>query len=324
MKIGIIGTGAYAIALASLFNHNSKNIIMWTKIESEYIDLVNNHNNKQILDYELPNNIKYTMDIKEALMDKDLIVLAVPVTFIRNTIMDIKEYITNQPILIATKGIDPNTNEFINKILESNLNNPKIACISGPSFAKDIIKKESIGLTIASNDQDTLKLISNSLSNISYLEIELISDIIGTEICGSIKNVMAIISGILEGIGVNSSTKAKWLVDASKNIKILIEALGGNINTFNTYAGLGDLILTCTSYDSRNFTYGRLIGENKTTNEIEDYKNKTTIEGLVTLESIYKIIHDKKINMPIIDLLYKIVNYQTGKEEILTYLKNSN
>ena len=320
MKIGIIGTGAYAIAIASLLENKNHDITMWTKLEDEYNELVTNHTNSKMIDYKLDSNIKFTMKLKDLAKDKDVIIIAIPAKFVKNVIMNIKPYYKDSHILIATKGIIEENKSLIHEFLAQELNTDKIACISGPSFAKEIIKKEPLGLTIASKNTESLNVFNTLFKEVNYLTIQCISDIIGCQLCGMFKNIFAIISGILDGMKVTNSTNAKFLTDASLEIKKIIHAFDGDDNTFNTYAGIGDFILTCTSIESRNYTLGRLIGENK---DFETYKMNTTIEGLENLDTIYVILKEMCIESKLINILYEILYLSKPKESIMEYLKKS-
>ncbi len=317
MNIGIIGTGAFAIALASILENKNVNITMWTAIDSEYEELVNTHQNKKALEYVLDNKINFTMDIKDLVKQNDTIIIAIPAKFLDTTINLMKEYINNQEILIATKGIEGKSQMLIHNYLKQELNTNNITSISGPSFAKEVIKKEPLGLTLASENKESLDYFTNLFKDISYLTIERSDDIIGCELCGILKNIVAIFSGILDGLQVNSSTNAKFLVDASLDIQEIIHYFGGKPETFTTYAGMGDLILTCTSIKSRNYTFGKLIGEGK---DFNSYKQNTTIEGLENLNAIYKLFKLNNINSGIINTLYKIIYLNEPKEIIYDYL----
>ena len=140
-----------------------------------------------------------------------------------------------------------------------------------------------------------------------YVKLRPTDDIVGTELCGAIKNVIAIASGMITGMGYPDSTSAMLITESLHDIKNLINALGGNKMTILSFAGFEDLLLTCTSIKSRNYTLGKLIGEGKSAKDIEDYINNNTIEGLYTLKSIRKLLNNKNIEMPIIDLIYDII-----------------
>ena len=319
MKLGIIGTGAYAIALTSLLDEKNFSTIMWTKIENEYNELTNNHTNLSIIDYKLKSNISFTMNLEELSNESRAIIIAIPAKFLKETIKELKPFYHNQPILIATKGMVKENNLLIHEYLQKELNTNNIACISGPSFAKDIILKQPIGLTIGSNDLNTLNYFYSIFSNISNLSIEKVNDIISIELFGIFKNIIAIGSGILNGMNINPSTITKFLYDASLDIKDIIKKLDKDINTFYTYAGFGDYLLTTTSNESRNYTFGYLIGKNE---NYDDYKNKTTIEGLDNLNSIINYLNSKNIKFNLLNLLNDIINKKQNKEELLKYLKN--
>ncbi len=319
MNVGIIGTGAYAIAIASLLENKHVNIMMWTAIETEYKELSNTYKNSNALDFKLNSKTKFTMDIVKLLAENETIILAIPAKFINSTVALMKGYITNHQILIATKGIEGQEKMLIHEYLKRELKTEKITCLSGPSFAKEVIKKEPMGLTLASENKASLDYFINLFSNIPYLTLDKTSDITGCELCGILKNIVAIFSGILDGLGVNSSTNAKFLVDASKDIQKVIHYFGGDEETFTTYAGMGDLILTCTSIKSRNYTFGKLIGEGK---DFNSYKEITTIEGLENLNAIHTLFEKNNIKSGIVDILYEIVYLGQPKEIIYNYLTN--
>ena len=319
MKIGIIGTGAYGIALSSLFDLKNIELTMWTKLEDEFQELINKKTNSKVLDYRLNDKIKYTMNIKEITNQSDVLILAIPAKFVKNIVLEIKKYYNNQHILIATKGM---VNDIlISNLLKNELNTERIAYISGPSFASDIVKKEIIGLTLASNNVVTLDYFRCLFKDISYLKVEITHDIIGAQLGGILKNIIAIGAGMLEGMHVSNSTKAKFLTDSSKEIKKIIRDLDGNYKTFDTYSGIGDLFLTATSKESRNYTFGLLIGENK---DFQSYLENNTIEGMENLKNIKNLLNEKKIKSKLIDILFEIVYLNKSKEKILEYLRNSN
>lgn len=306
MKIGIIGTGAYGIALASSFYENNCDITMWTKFSQEKEELDKKRtNNKVLKNVKVPKEIKFTTSIEEV-MNNELIVIAIPAAYVSDTCKEMKKYYKNQHICIASKGIEQGSCLFIKDIIDKYIKTKNIAVISGGTFAIDIINKNPVGLSLATKNKQTEKIIKNSLET-KHLKLRTTNDILGIEICGSIKNVIAIASGILEGLGYAESTKCMLITESLHDIKSLISNLGGNKKTILSYAGFGDLLLTCTSTKSRNYSFGKLLGEKKSKEEIDNYINNTTIEGLYTLKSIHKLIKNKKVSMPIINLIYDIV-----------------
>lgn len=321
MNICILGCGAYAIALATSISRNNHNITMWTKFIEEKNSLEKNRENKSKLPgVKLDNKIKFTTDLNEAIKDKELIVIALPASAVGSTSKELKEFIKeNQHICLASKGIEQGSCLFVEEILKKYINSNNIAVISGPSFASDMVTTNPIGLSLATKNKKTLEVVKNALEN-KYLKLRETDDIIGIEICGSIKNVIAIASGILDGMHATNSTKAMFITESLHDIKELIDSLGGDKLTILSFAGFGDLLLTCTSEQSRNFKFGKLIGSKASKEKIDNYINNTTIEGLYTLKSIHKLLKNKKVNIPIIDLIYNIIFKSEQPEKLFEFL----
>lgn len=321
MKVTILGSGAYGIALALMFNKNNCDITIWERFEDKAKDIIKHRENKQVLPgIKIPDNIKITTDLEDSIVGSELIVIAIPAGFVDEVTLKIKDIVSKeQHICIASKGIEQDTCLFVDDVVRKYIKSKKIAVISGPSFAVDIAKYVPIGLTIASKCKKTIKVVKKGLEN-DTLKLRETDDMIGTEICGSIKNVMAIAAGMLDGMGLPESTQAMFITESIHDIKELIKALGGDGKTVLSFAGFGDLLLTCTSTKSRNFSFGRMLGQKKSKKEVEEYINNTTIEGLYTLKSIHKLIKHKKVDIPIIDLVYDIVFNNEKPEELQRFL----
>ena len=321
MKVTILGSGAYGIALALMFNENKCDITIWERFESVTNDLLKYRENKRVLPgVKIPENIRITSDLEDSLIGSNLIVIAIPAGFVDEVSVRIKDMITKeQHICIASKGIEQDTCLFVDDVVRRNIKTKKIGVISGPSFAVDMANYVPIGLTVASKSKGTIKLIKKGLEN-KTLKLRETTDVVGTEICGSIKNVIAIASGMLSGMNMPESTQAMFITESLHDIKELIKALDGDGKTVLSFAGFGDLLLTCTSTKSRNFRFGKMIGEKKPKKEIEEFINSTTIEGLYTLKSIHKLIKNKKVDIPIIDLVYDIVFNNENPEELKRFL----
>ncbi len=323
MKIAILGTGAYGLALSSMFYENKCDITLWTAFEEEKNMLEKERKNTiRLPEYTIPDDIKITTSLIDATKNAKLIVITVPAPAVDDISRKLQNIITNnQHVCIASKGIEQDTCLFVCDVLGQYIKTNKLAIISGGSFAIDIIQKVPIGLSLGTKNKETEKIIKNALQN-KYLKLRTTDDIIGVEICGSIKNVIAIASGMIDGMNLPESTKAMFITESLHDIKKLINALGGNKKTILSFAGFGDLLLTCTSKKSRNFTLGYLIGNKKSKEEIQNYINNNTIEGLYTLKSIYKLLNNKKVDMPIIDLIYDIIYNNKQPEELITFLVN--
>lgn len=321
MKVTILGSGAYGIALALMFNENKCDITLWEKFEEHAKQLRETRINDRVLPNVLiPKNIKIMSDLEESIKNSELIVIAIPAGFVDEVASELSKYIKKgQHICIATKGIEQDTCLFIDDVVQKYIKTKNIAAISGPSFAVDIANHVPIGLTLATKNKKTATLIHQGLEN-KTLKLRDTDDLVGTEICGSIKNVIAIAAGMIDGMGLPESTQAMLITESLHDIKELIKALGGDGKTILSFAGFGDLLLTCTSTKSRNFSFGRLIGSGTSKDEIDNYINNTTIEGLYTLKSIHKLIKNKKVDIPIIDLIHDIVFYDKDPNEIKRFL----
>ena len=316
MKISILGAGAFGLALASIFKENNNDVTVWSRFEEEVASLREKNTNEKIKNIKLPSGIKYTSNLKDTVESSELLVIAIPAEFVDDLVKQLKTLVKKQYILIASKGIENDTFSFLEEVVRRGINTRKIAVISGPTFAIDIVKSYPVAFTLASRSWMTREVIKKTLVN-SHVKVRPSRDVVGVEVCGAIKNVISIASGMIEGMNYPESTKAMFITESLHDLKNLIKALGGNKKTILTFAGFGDLLMTATSTKSRNFTFGKMFGENRPKEEIEKYKKETTIEGLYTLESIYNLIKKKKVYMPIIYLIKDIVD---GKKEAKTLI----
>ena len=322
MNVTILGTGAYGLALSSMFLENNCNIMMWTKFKDEKEMLEKDRYNKKVLaDYRISDKISFTTNMESAVKDANVIVIAIPVKFVTSTIVELKKYYKkNQHICIASKGIEQGSCLFVSNIIKNHIKTNKVCVISGGTFAVDMIKKVPLGLSLATKNKSTVNIIKKTLQN-EYLKLMPTSDVFGVEMCGAIKNVIAIASGIIDGMGYPESTKCMFITKTLNDVTDLIYDMGGNKKTVLTYAGIGDLLLTCNSVKSRNYVFGKMIGERIDKKIIDEYKENTTIEGVYTLKSIYDLIHSRKINIPIINIIYNIVYDDNDIELLNDYLK---
>lgn len=319
MKIGILGCGAYGMALSDILVNNNHNVMMWTKFEEEMNSLKQTRKNeKAIPGYTLNNNIEITTDLSKIIKESNLLVIAIPIAFLEDTLKEMKPYINGNNIVIGTKGIEK-SGLTASSLVKKHLNTNNIAVLSGPSFAIDVVSKKTMGLTVVATNNEIKELVDEVFRN-HYIDIEYTNDLLGIEICGAIKNIAAISTGILEGLNTNESTTAMLLTKLISDIRTLLDKLDSNKDTFLTYAGIGDLYLTCTSTKSRNFNYGKLLGSNKSREELNEYLQNNTTEGVYTLESIHNLLKDKNISLKIIDTIYEIVFNNMNPKELLTVL----
>jgi len=304
MNILTIGAGAYGLALSTILNEKNE-VTVYSSIEKEIDELKKTYKKETMFpNIELPKTIKFTNKIEEKY---DLIILALPTNIIEQELEKIKQNIKDIPVIITSKGIHKNKLPY--EIVKEILNPKELYVILGPSFAKDVIEKQTISLTLAP------KKIPD-IFNKEYVKIETTEDILGVELCGIIKNIFAIAAGILEGLNVSESTKAAFLTKIINETKQIIKKLGGNENTIFLSCGIGDILLTCTSKNSRNFKLGYIIGQEKNKKEIDDYINSTTIEGLKSLTEISEDLKKEKI----IKLIHNIIYNGKNPKELIKYI----
>ena len=320
MKIGILGCGAYGLALSSVLDKNN-DIIMWTKFEEEKNNLEETRSNDKVLPgYKLDSNINITTDLSSCINNSNLLIIVIPISFLEETIISMKPYIKDHNILIATKGITTEglmAHEMVNKYLDTE----NVGVLSGPTFAIDLVSKNIAGFSIASKSNYIKEVVDKAFIK-DHLKIEYITDLVGTEICGSIKNVLAISAGILNGLKTNESGQAMVITGMINEIKNILVGLKADTNTILSLAGIGDIFLTCTSTKSRNFSLGKLIGEGKTNEEIDNYLNNTTVEGIYTLKAMKRLLDNNGIESKDIDIIYDIVFNERDPKDLLSYYVN--
>ena len=311
MNITILGSGLFGISLAHLFHYNKNNITIWSKFDEEVNEL-----SKKYLDYS------FTNDMDKAIINSDIIILAVPIQFLDETLLTLKDFYHGQVILIASKGIHTTRLQFGYQMLENILPNIEYGVISGGTFAKDMMNECAMGMTLATTYSSVSTSVKNALGNDSYVKIQYSSDVIGVSICGAVKNVMAIGMGMFDGYVDSPSSRFLFLTEAILEIKKLIIKFNGYSDTILSYAGIDDIMMTCTSKESRNYTLGYMIGQQIDKKTIDDYKNTTTIEGLETLKAIYSMIKDYKSDFFIIDTIYQILYQNKSIHLVVDMLKN--
>lgn len=321
MKIGVIGCGAYSLAISLMLNKNNHKVTIWSESQ-EKIDIINDEGmlNDCLPGIRLPEKLSFTTSLQDTCSNKDIIFLIVAAQYVENIVLELNKYINNEiTICIATKGIEQNSCKFIHELVLDNIKTKNLVVLSGPGFAIDVAQNEPVGLTIASKSPKALEDIKTVLSS-DTIKLRMTKDVIGTEICGSIKNVIAIAAGIIDGLGYKESTQAFLITESIHDIKALIKALDGDGKTVLSFAGIGDLLLTCTSTKSRNFSFGKLLGTKPTQNIINNYLLENTVEGYYTLKSINKLSRKHHIDIELFNLLYDIVFNNEDPRSLMNFL----
>lgn len=320
MNIAIIGSGVFGISLAISLKHNkNNNIIIWTESEESLKLLEHNRNNYKPLNKDIDKTIKFSTSYSEVLNNCDLVLIAVAARYMENVTKEMSKYLDKKTFLvICSKGIKDDTCLFMHQIVNKYVPLSRIGIMSGGTFAIDVAHNDPVGITLACKDEK-LSLVLKDAFNNTNIKIKNSKDIIGVELCGSIKNIIAILAGILEGLGYSESTRAFLLTESLYYIKKLIKELGGEEETILSYAGIGDLILTATSSKSRNYTYGILIGK-KMNKEADDFYNNNTVEGKYTLNSINRLLTKHNIKNDLIALTIDILENKKTPEILVKFL----
>lgn len=324
MKIGVIGAGSWGTTLAKLLAEKGYNTTLWVYERDLCEELKSTRTNSVYLpDVLLPENLRYTNDIEEAVKNKDILVSVTPSHVVRNVISSAVPYIKKDAIVVtASKGIENDTLMTMSQVLEEVIppeTGAQVVALSGPSFARDVARALPTAVTIASVNIEVCKLIQNVFST-SYFRTYTHNDIIGVELGGALKNVIAISAGVSDGLGFGSSTRAALITRGLAEITRLGAKLGAQPTTFMGLSGIGDLVLTCTGDLSRNRTVGLRLGRGEKLNNILS-SMRMVAEGVKTAKSAYTLSKKTGIEMPITEETYKILyENKDAKEAVISLM----
>lgn len=304
-KICIIGSGSWGCALAIHLGNLGHEVRIWSFSEEEK-DIINNERTCKFLKNSvIPKTVKCTTSYKEAIEGSDLILHITPSKFTRDTVKNYKEYVTNQPVIICSKGFEEATLSTLDDVVSEELPNTKIGVLSGPSHAEEVSIAIPTALVVASKDTEVCKMVQDEFMN-DRLRIYTCDDVKGVELGGALKNIIAFCAGVAAGLGLGDNTFAALITRGLKEITELGVALGGKKETFYGLTGLGDLIVTCLSEHSRNRKAGKLIGEGKTLEETRKEVGMV-IESIDNIQVAYKLGKMHNIEMPILNTVYDVL-----------------
>ena len=302
-KISVIGSGGWGIALTILLHKNRHDLTIWSFDKREAEELKTTRENKTKLpNILLPEDIKVTDDLKEAVDNKDVLILAVPSKAIRSVSKSLKDIIKdNQIIVNVAKGLEEDTLKTMTDIIEEELKgkNPQVAVLSGPSHAEEVGKGIPTTCVVSAHNKELALYLQNIFMNPSF-RVYTSPDMIGVEIGGALKNVIALAAGIADGLNYGDNTKAALITRGIKEISLLGVAMGGEQSTFYGLTGLGDLIVTCASMHSRNRRAGILLGQGKTLDEAIKEVNMV-VEGVYSAKSALMAAKKYNVEIPIIE-----------------------
>ena len=302
-KISVIGSGGWGIALTILLHKNRHDLMIWSFDKREAEELKTTRENKTKLpNILLPEDIKVTDDLKEAVDNKDVLILAVPSKAIRSVSKSLKDIIKdNQIIVNVAKGLEEDTLETMTDIIEEELKGKKtqVAVLSGPSHAEEVGKGIPTTCVVSAHNKELTLYLQNIFMNPSF-RVYTSPDMLGVEIGGALKNVIALAAGIADGLNYGDNTKAALITRGIKEISLLGVAMGGEQSTFYGLTGLGDLIVTCASMHSRNRRAGILLGQGKTLDEAIKEVNMV-VEGVYSAKSALMAAKKYNVEIPIIE-----------------------
>lgn len=317
-EIGILGAGSWGTALSTVLHANGHHVTLWSidKQEAEMLNTYHEHLSK-LPGVKLSADIKATNDLKTACAHKKLLVFAVPSVYVRSTAKMAAPFIPKKQIIVnVAKGIEEHTLYTLTDILNEEISDADIGVLSGPSHAEEVGRGIPTTLVAGAKTSDTAKLIQDIFMN-EVLRVYTSPDIIGIELGGALKNVIALAAGAVDGLGYGDNTKAALMTRGIAEMTRLGTACGGNPETFAGLSGIGDLIVTCTSKHSRNWNAGFLIGQGKTMQEAMDAV-KMVVEGVYSAKAALALAKTHDVSMPIVEQVNNVLfENKPAKEAVM-------
>lgn len=309
MNITVFGGGAWGTTLAQTLSDNSHDVII--KVRKDiYLHQINELHRHPFFGNTIPTNISATTDIVEAIDFADVIVLCVPTKNMRDVLNDIAKVVSSKKLFInVSKGIEPLTKFRVSQLVDEIIPKKYVegyVVLSGPSHAEEVIDRKLTCLVSASKNEELAKKVQLLFSNGDYMRVYTSCDVIGVETGGAIKNPIAVISGIATGIGLGENARAALISRGVREIIKITEVLGGKSSTAYGLSGIGDLIVTASSKNSRNFIAGLRLGQGESPEKILS-TSKQTVEGFRTCASAYEIGQEFNLDIPLINTLYNVL-----------------
>lgn len=305
-NITIIGGGSWGIALSVLLHKNGHHITVWSKLPAEIEMLQNNHEHKMLPGVILPDDMCFTMDARKALTDKDLLVFAVASAYTRQTAKELAPFVKDGQIIVnVAKGIEDITYKTLSEIIEEEIPNAEVAVLSGPSHAEEVSRGIPTTIVVGAKKKSTAEYLQNLFIN-DVFRVYTSPDVLGIELGGSLKNVVALAAGVADGLGYGDNTKAALITRGITEIARLGTAMGAKFETFCGLTGIGDLIVTCASMHSRNRRAGILIGQGKTMKEAMD-EVQMVVEGVYSAKAALGLAKKYNVDLPIIEQVNEVL-----------------
>lgn len=296
----VIGAGSWGTALARVLAKNGHQVTVWSIMEDEIAMLREKHEHElKLPGVKLPDSIYYTTDLKEAVENKEMLVLAVPSPFTRSTAKSMAPFVKKGQLIVnVAKGIEDVTYMTLTDIIEEEIPGAVAAVLSGPSHAEEVGKDMPTTLVAGAAKKETAEYIQNAFM-CDFIRVYTSPDVLGIELGGALKNVVALAAGIADGLGCGDNTKAALITRGIAEIARLGVAMGGKLESFTGLTGIGDLIVTCSSMHSRNRKAGMLIGQGYTMEEAMD-EVKMVVEGVYSAKAAAGLSKKYQVSMPIV------------------------
>jgi len=311
MIFSVLGAGSWGTSLADVLAENGFDVTLYARRKEVSDEINTQHSNDKYFPFhiELNKNLKATSSIEIALKDADVVLISVPSAQYRNVLTQMNKYLTKKIVIVSTaKGFDPETSKRLSEVVKEIIPPEKIKTVMsliGPSHAEEVIRKLFTCVSVIGSDEEQLRIIQKAFSN-DYFRVYTNTDEIGAEYAAALKNVIAIASGIMTGLGYGVNTRAALITRGLAEMTRFGVAMGGKIETYLGLSGLGDLMVTCTSTFSRNFQAGLAIGKADSAKEFLA-NNKKTVEGLKTARVMHFKAEKSHIEMPITEAVYSVV-----------------
>ncbi len=319
-KITLLGGGSWGTALAKLLSENGHDVTVWLRDENQCNLLSTERINKKYLpNVKIPENIVFTSNINKAAKDSEILLIVTPTQMIREVLRQIDDANKTEKIIInASKGIERGTMDLVSDIVKEETTNCIFAVLSGPSHAEEVGLTLPTAITIACDDKQVAEDIQDAFMS-SYFRVYTNEDVIGAELGGALKNIIALGAGISDGVGYGDNAKAALMNRGIVEIARLGIAMGADVHTFYGLSGIGDLIVTCTSKHSRNWNAGYLIGQGMTKDEAIK-KIGMVVEGIPTTYAAYELSRKLNVEMPIVDAMYDVLENNADVKETVNKL----
>lgn len=305
-KVSVLGSGSWGTAMAMCLADNGHDILLWSRKEETTAELSKTHiNEKYLPGVLLPENISYTSDISKC-GEADVIIVATPSHTVREVCRNIAPHIKEGQIIVSiSKGFDTEKYNRLSQVIQEEIPSCVVAAMSGPSHAEEVVKRLPTTNVVACKDIEVAKHIQE-IFNSEHFRIYTTDDIVGVELGGSLKNVIALCAGVSDGLGYGDNTKAALMTRGMAEIIRLGLAMGAKYETFTGLSGIGDLIVTCTSMHSRNRRAGILIGQGKSPEEAQQ-EVKMVVEGVKTAKAVKHLSEKYNVEMPISQVAYEVI-----------------